>query len=103
METDSPPDHRPRAGGSGLRVSAWNLVLLIPLLMLITSWFNFDQPRLFGLPYFYWYQLAFVPVGVISVGLVYFTTRHLDNNGAARGHRAGPRQGDAPTDEGDQR
>ncbi|MCP2166246.1 DUF3311 domain-containing protein [Goodfellowiella coeruleoviolacea] len=60
---------------SGLRWNAWNLLLLVPLLMLITSWFNLDQPRLLGMPFFYWYQFAFVPVGVICVGLVYLKTR----------------------------
>jgi hypothetical protein len=58
-----------------LRWSNWNLLLLVPLLMLITPWFNFDQPRLLGLPFFYWYQFAFVPVGVLCVGLVYVKTK----------------------------
>jgi hypothetical protein len=58
-----------------LRWSNWNLLLLVPLLMLITPWFNFDQPRLFGLPFFYWYQFAFVPVGVLCVALVYIKTK----------------------------
>jgi hypothetical protein len=66
-----------KTGGkvSGLQVSPWNLLLLVPLLMLITPWFNFDHPRLFGLPFFYWYQFLFVVVGVASVGLVYLMTR----------------------------
>jgi hypothetical protein len=59
----------------GLIFSPWNLFLLIPLLMLITPWFNFDKPRLLGLPFFYWYQFAFVVVGVASVALVYLMTR----------------------------
>jgi Protein of unknown function (DUF3311) len=57
------------------RWNPWNLLLLVPLLMLITSWFNFDQPRLFGMPFFYWYQFAFVPVGVVCVGVVYLKSR----------------------------
>ena len=35
----------------GPRFSGWNLVLLVPFLTLETSWFNVDQPRLFGLPF----------------------------------------------------
>ncbi|WAL65690.1 DUF3311 domain-containing protein [Amycolatopsis cynarae] len=58
----------------GLVFNPWNLFLLIPLLMLITPWFNFDKPRLFGLPFFYWYQFAFVLVGVASVAVVYVMT-----------------------------
>ena len=50
--------------------SWWNLLLLVPLLMLVTPLWNFDEPRLFGLPMFYWSQFLFVPVGVVCVGLV---------------------------------
>ncbi|MEU7478572.1 DUF3311 domain-containing protein [Lentzea sp. NPDC042327] len=60
---------------TGLRWSNWNLLLIVPLLMLITPWFNMDEPRLFGLPFFYWYQFVFVPVGVLAVGLVYVKTK----------------------------
>lgn len=60
---------------TGLRWSNWNLLLLVPLLMLITPWFNVDQPRLFGMPFFYWYQFAFVPLGVLCVALVYVKTK----------------------------
>jgi hypothetical protein len=59
----------------GLIFSPWNLFLLIPLLMLITPWFNVDKPRVLGLPFFYWYQFAFVVVGVASVAVVYVMTR----------------------------
>ena len=65
-----PSDHK-----TGLRWSNWNLLLLLPLLMLITPWFNMDEPRLFGLPFFYWFQFAFVPLGVLCVGLVYMKTK----------------------------
>ncbi|HEV3356450.1 MAG TPA: DUF3311 domain-containing protein [Pseudonocardiaceae bacterium] len=69
--SSSPPDER----RSGLRFSAWNLLLLVPLLMLITPWFNHDSPRLAGLPFFYWYQFAFVIVGVACVWIVYAMTK----------------------------
>jgi hypothetical protein len=67
--------HMPSARKSSLRWSNWNLLLLVPLLMLITPWFNFDEPRVLGLPFFYWYQFAWVPVGVLCVGLVYVKTK----------------------------
>ena len=60
---------------TGLRWSNWNLLLIVPLLMLITPWFNMDEPRLFGMPFFYWFQFAFVPLGVLCVGLVYLKTK----------------------------
>ena len=66
----------PKASPSNaLHPNAWNLLLLVPLLMLITPVFNQDSPRLFGMPFFYWYQFAWVPVGVICVGLVYVKTK----------------------------
>ncbi|MGM1063570.1 DUF3311 domain-containing protein [Saccharothrix sp. Mg75] len=65
----------PSARQSSLRWSNWNLLLLIPLFMLVTSWFNTDGPRVLGLPFFYWYQFAWVPVGVLCVGLVYVKTK----------------------------
>ena len=66
------PDSR---NNGGLRVNPWNLLLLVPFLMLITPWINFMEPRLFGMPFFYWIQFAFVPVGVICVAVVYLRTR----------------------------
>ncbi|OZM72815.1 hypothetical protein CFN78_14515 [Amycolatopsis antarctica] len=60
---------------TGLRYSPWNLILLIPLAILVTPLFNSDRPRLIGLPFFYWFQLAFVVVGVLCVGIVYVMTR----------------------------
>ena len=67
----------------GLRFSAWNLLLLVPFLMLVTPWFNSLEPRLFGMPFFYWSQFAWVPVGVVCVAIVYVRTR--ENEPAAEG------------------
>jgi len=59
----------------GLRFSPWNLMLLLPFLCLVTPWWNAIEPRLFGMPFFYWSQFAFVLVGVGSVAVVYVRTR----------------------------
>lgn len=72
----------------------WNLLLLLPLLMLITPLFNKDRPQLFGLPFFYWYQLAFVLVGVACVAIVYAATR------THAGGKLPPATGVAPDDLG---
>jgi hypothetical protein len=71
--SDSPPPEG--AGRSASVFSPWNLLLLLPLLMLITPWFNRATPQIGGLPFFYWYQFAFVLVGVASVWIVYLATR----------------------------
>jgi hypothetical protein len=65
----------PGKPGSGLRWNNWNLLLLVPLVMLITPMVNFDGPRLLGMPFFYWSQFAFVIVGVLSVWIVYVKTK----------------------------
>lgn len=72
--SSQPPD---RAGSrvSGLILSPWNLLLLLPLLMLVTPWYNHTDPKLAGLPFFYWFQFVFVIVGVGSVWIVYVATR----------------------------
>jgi Protein of unknown function (DUF3311) len=71
MSTSTPPlDER-----SGFRFSPWNLLLLLPFLMLVTPWFNAADPHLFGMPFFYWVQFAWVAVGVVSVAIVYVRTR----------------------------
>jgi len=64
-----------RQRGDGLRFSPWNLMLLLPFLCLVTPWWNAIEPRLFGMPFFYWSQFAFVLVGVGSVAVVYVRTR----------------------------
>jgi Protein of unknown function (DUF3311) len=77
---DSPPPARAahRRRPTGPVFNPWQLLLLLPLLMLVTPWFNRVTPRLAGLPFFYWYQLAFVVVGVVCVWAVYLATRKSD-------------------------
>jgi len=56
--------------------SRWNWLLLIPIVLpLLTPIFNFDEPRLFGFPAFYWLQFSFILVGVVTTSLVYQMTR----------------------------
>ncbi|TCP57345.1 uncharacterized protein DUF3311 [Tamaricihabitans halophyticus] len=69
---------------TGLRWNAWNLLLLVPLLTLYPPLFNRIEPKLFGIPFFYWAQLAWVFVGVTCVVIVYRMTRD-DRAGNRRG------------------
>ena len=55
-------------------MSRWNVLLLVPLLVLVTPVFNRDEPRVFGFPLFYWVQFLFIPVGVACVAVVYLKT-----------------------------
>ena len=48
------------------------LLLLIPYIGLLwVPFFNMKTPDLFGFPFFYWYQLAWVPVTSILIWIVY--------------------------------
>jgi hypothetical protein len=56
--------------------SPWNWLLLVPIVLpLLTPLFNFDTPRLWGFPAFYWLQFAFILVGVATTSTVYRMTR----------------------------
>ena len=55
---------------------AWYWLLLVPLAgTLIPPIYNSEDPTLIGIPFFYWYQLAWVPIGVAITAVVYRKTR----------------------------
>jgi hypothetical protein len=54
----------------------WYLLLLVPLFG--TLWvplYNAVEPRVGGVPYFYWYQFVWIGVGEVLTAVVYFATR----------------------------
>jgi hypothetical protein len=58
-------------GGRG-----WYLLLLLPFVaMLWVPFYNSIEPRLAGIPYFYWYQFLWVLISAIITAVVYFATR----------------------------
>ena len=61
--------------GRGLRLSPWNLLLIIPLWVILTPLYNRHDPELFGMPFFYWFQFVGVFVGVLCTSTVYLMTR----------------------------
>ena len=53
-----------------------NWLLLVPILLVIwPPLFNKISPTLFGIPFFYWYQLAAISIGVTCTYVVYRATR----------------------------
>lgn len=72
---------------------AWYWLLAIPYLAVL--WipsFNRLEPTLFGMPFFYWYQLVWVVISSVLIAVV-FQLAH--NNGKHRderndSHRDGP-------------
>ncbi|NUT32632.1 MAG: DUF3311 domain-containing protein [Hamadaea sp.] len=70
MGESSPP--APRNGDR----SPWNWLLIVPIAIpLIPALFNAVEPKLFGFPLFYWLQLAFILLGVLTTTLVYQMTK----------------------------
>lgn len=56
--------------------SPWNWLLLIPIVLpVLTPLFNYDSPRLWGFPAFYWLQFSFILVGVVTTTIVFRMTR----------------------------
>jgi hypothetical protein len=61
---------------TGLSFRAANLLLLIPLIgTLFPMFYNRDSPRFAGMPFFYWYQLLWIPLSVAVTFFVYRATR----------------------------
>lgn len=71
-----PPDEAKRAARRRVEAPAVNLLLLVPLIgTLIPAFYNFRDPELFGIPFFYWYQLGWVPISVACTVVVYRSTK----------------------------
>ena len=52
------------------------LFLLIPIAAaLAVPVFNVTETRLFGIPYFWWYQLGLIPVSALFILAAYFGER----------------------------
>jgi hypothetical protein len=73
---------RPRSGlwyllatlilfGQKAELLMWILLLLPFIGLLWVPFYNFLEPSLFGFPFFYWYQLAWVPISSLLIWLVY--------------------------------
>ncbi|MET3650506.1 DUF3311 domain-containing protein [Dyella japonica] len=63
-----------RTGATGTR-----LLLLLPFVCLLyVPSYNKGDPALFGFPFFYWYQLLWVPITVLLIWFVYRMTHHED-------------------------
>ena len=53
----------------------WQLLLVIPFIgVLWVPFYDSVEPRLGGVPYFYWYQFLWVGIGAVLTAVVYFVT-----------------------------
>jgi hypothetical protein len=54
----------------------WVLLLLPFVGLLWVPFYNSTEPSLFGFPFFYWYQFAWVPITSVLIWLVYRSQPH---------------------------
>jgi uncharacterized membrane protein len=75
--TESPTrTWRVQGDSSTTRSRLWYLLLAVSFVALL--WVPFyarGEPELFGVPFFYWYQFAWVPNTAVLTWLVYVATR----------------------------
>ena len=63
-------------GSNNGRRRGWYLLLLAPFVgLLFPGWYAKHDPVLFGFPFFYWYQFAWVIAAAVITALVYLLTR----------------------------
>jgi hypothetical protein len=62
-----PDEHAPA------RPMAWaRLLLIIPFIAVLwVPFYNSAEPMLYGVPFFYWYQLLWIILGAVIIGIVY--------------------------------
>jgi hypothetical protein len=69
---DSSSQGTPADAAGAMPESAMWILLLVPFIGLLwVPFYNFVEPSLFSFPFFYWYQLAWVPISSILIWLVY--------------------------------
>ena len=52
------------------------LLLVLPLVaVLVPEFYNFADPSIGGMPFFYWWQLLWVGGVAVCTGIVYLATR----------------------------
>jgi len=63
---------RAKIGKAGGKRRYWAWLLVVPLVLLVyPGFYARSTPELFGFPFFYWYQFAWVPVTSLLIWIVY--------------------------------
>ena len=58
------------------RRAYWYWLLILPALALMLPWtYARATPTLFGFPFFYWYQMAWIVLTSVITGIVYLATK----------------------------
>lgn len=85
-----------------LYVIAGILLAVAIVLPLMPQLYSFDKPRLGGIPFFFWYQLLWVPISAALSGSAYWlvTAEDRRRRAAARAGSPGAGGGRAPSSGG---
>ncbi|ARQ12575.1 hypothetical protein NXC12_PB00171 (plasmid) [Rhizobium etli] len=71
------PERYPDMEKPRSKAALW--LLIIPYIGLLwPPFYNIREPSLFGFPFFYWYQLLWVPVTATLTWIAYRSVRHDD-------------------------
>lgn len=76
LRNQSPPgdDHEERSARTDSTPLNW--LLLVPIVIsLAVPFYNRQDPELFGIPFYYWFQLAIIPIGVACTLAVFVAGR----------------------------
>ncbi len=58
------------------------VLLIIPFVaMLWVPFYNRTEPTLWSFPFFYWYQLVWILISAVVIGLVYLVEHTWSNTG----------------------
>jgi hypothetical protein len=69
-------DLSPPAPATRTDRSPWNSLLLIPIVLpLLTLVYNRETPMLFGIPFFFWFQMLFAPLAVVAGVAAFYLSR----------------------------
>jgi hypothetical protein len=78
------------------RNRSWYWLLIVPTVApLLTPLYNRTTPVLWGMPFFYWYQLGCAVLAIVLIAVVHLATRprHETRGGMPNGMRGGMRGG----------
>ena len=69
MSTPDLPTRGPARPGP--YIISWILLAIAIVVPLFVPAYSIDKPRLAGMPFFYWYQMLWVPVTAVMIGIAY--------------------------------
>ena len=63
-----------------MRSRWWYWLLVLPFAgTLCVPLFTRSTPQAFGFPFFYWYQILWIPLSAVLAGIVYVATKRVEH------------------------